>query len=518
MCGILLLCSCARSRGKECPKAQAHRGPDDYRTGVFRGKPYRFDRLQVTGDAVKGMQPAPDAPFLLANAEVYSASKPIGSFSLQSDCAKLLELVSTAPPGEVGSALAQLTAEFAMVWQGDGGETHAARDHYGVRPLYSATCSLCHDRAFASELLPLAQFPEYGGTADQLRPGVVSQNLVSVPMPRAPKLHLDVAHAFACAVGARMTNCEHTSEIGVLLSGGLDSTAVAYIMSISQLKGRPPIRAFTFYHDSKSQDLKCARKVAAAIDIPLEEIHVQPTLEDVRRCIRVIGSYDTTTVRASTMQMLAFQQIRERFPAIKVVLCGEGADELLGGYQYFLATPSPAEAEAESIRLMSEIHRYDGLRVDRTAAAYGFEVRLPFLDAQFVETVRAAAPATERFAKSMLTKSWFRSKLAMGLCNIPEPVLEVIIGRSKAALSDAVGGTWIDTLKIMIARRTGSSETPPPYSDGPTPVTAEEQFYLRCFRDAFPLVQRSPIKHYWMPKWQPGATDPSATTWACYSS
>lgn len=529
MCGIQLLCTCARGSPTtfDCVPL-SWRGPDDYRTGLFDGRPYRFDRLQLTGEASGGMQPflAEDL-FMLANAEIYNMTiEEYDSYALKSDCGALVDVVrDKANATDVAKSLSQMIAEFAVVWCNAPGLPCAARDRYGVRPLYSAVCDQCGQRVFASELYALTGL-QYAATVDQWAPGYVYDATTvwpcQVALPSAAPLQLNIPQAFAVAVGHRLTNCEHTSEIGILLSGGLDSTAIAYVAAKSHLEGQPPLRAFTFFHDENSPDLQNARSVAAALNIPLVELLVRPTLDDVQRCIAAIGSYDTTTVRAATMQFVAFTQIRERYPAIKVVLSGEGADELLGGYDYFKAAPSAADAAEECDRLLQDVHRYDGLRVDRTAASHGIEVRLPFLDAHFISTVQAAGGPEVRFpvdAQRIISKSWFRSHIALGFSGIPEAVAEVIVGRAKAAMSDAVGASWVDTVKVLTARRVGETTPPPqPYKDGPTPQTPEEQFYLRCFRTAYPLVQCSPIKYYWMPKWQPTATDPSATTWECFKS
>lgn len=336
-------------------------------------------------------------------------------------------------------------------------------------------------------------------------------------LPKPDPIPLDVAHAFAACVNARLMGCERSSEIGVLLSGGLDSTLIAYLASMTKTK-TPPLRFFTFYHSESSPDLKWARVIAAALNVPLVEYHIRPTLGDLMETVKGISSFDTTTVRASTMQQLAFKRMRQEYPHLKVVLCGEGADELLGGYQYFKRAPSTADAAEECDRLLDEIHLFDGLRVDRTAGMYGFEVRLPFLDSAFVETVKRV-PHAERFdLDSLTTKAWFRSKIASGLPRIPEAVLEVVLGRAKDAMSDAVGTSWRDDAMRLCSSshlRKGAVA----FADGPSPATDEERFYINVFKEAYPLVKHSPIPHYWQPRWIDGAArgDPSATTWACYN-
>ena len=525
MCGLQLLFTCATTRFVEPSQCLRARGPDEFRAGMAAHRPYRFDRLHVTGERNQGMQPSTVRDVtMMANAEVFLPPQAITSCetSLKSDCGVLMHAFSKSKGlASLSEELSALPAEFAAVWVDEHtGIVIACRDAYGVRPLYQARCIFCKNVVFASELGALARFPEYADTVVQVKPKHLTTGncAADVVLPKPDPIPLDVAHAFASVVGARLLGCEQSSEVAVLLSGGLDSTAVAYLASMAQLPNKPKLRFFTFFHNTESPDLKWARVVASTLKVPLVEYHIKPTLEDVKETVRVVSSFDTTTVRASTMQLLAFKRMRRDFPSIKVVLCGEGADELLGGYQYFKCAPNERAAEAECDYLLENIHLYDGLRVDRTAARFGFEVRLPFLDARFIETVKKIS-IEERFdLDSSTTKSWFRAKLAMGLPRIPEAVLEVILGRAKDAMSDAVGASWREEVGRLAASNVLSSHTVQ-LEGGPTPRTAEERFYAACFVEAYPLVKKSPIPDYWKPRWinQEDEADPSATTWPCYS-
>lgn len=175
MCGLQLLCACAHCQGVEPTRSVRARGPDEFRSGLIALRPYRFDRLHVTGEGRDGMQPAYNgATAMMANAEVFAAHevREACNSNLKSDCGLLLDLFSNCKDIDTFSVhLSKVQAEFSALWiDVTQGTVLACRDTYGVRPLYHAECSLCNQSVFASELGALAQFSMYADTVKQVPP------------------------------------------------------------------------------------------------------------------------------------------------------------------------------------------------------------------------------------------------------------------------------------------------------------------------------------------------------------
>lgn len=510
MCGLIFGCNCAAAPARAL--AVSHRGPDAWIAGNIDGYFFAFNRLVVNGcDNYLGMQPISNVNgVLLANAEVYKKLT-----TAKTDCVILRNALETQQGFPAAcAAISKLTAEFALVWRCIlTGSTVVARDKYGVRPLYRAQCALCNKMSFASEasalrvsnLKNIEQVPP-GGLLIYTDDG--SQPPTTLVLPPSPNI-LRSGLAFQCAVGSRLLGCPNSADgAAILLSGGLDSTAVAYAASL--VKFAPVLHAVTFYYDDQSPDLVAARAVAKELNMPLTEIKVQPTLDDACRAAQTLSTYDITTVRAGTLQLAALKELRRLKPNLKVLLAGEGADEALGGYQYFKHAPSADEAADECQRLLAQIHKFDGLRVDRAAGQFGFEVRLPFLDSAFVGQIQSVSPAV-RFPPAVngLTKAWFREELMSALPQMGPAVKAVVSGRHKDALSDACGYSWVDYLAEASSAHMPATPSPP--IGWPVPLTPEAAQYYAAYVDYFGVDSPPPIPHYWMPRWC-DAADPSART------
>lgn len=237
-------------------------------------------------------------------------------------------------------------------------------------------------------------------------------------------------------------------------------------------------------------------------------VDVDDALAVVAQTIYAIESYDITTVRASVWQYLLGKYIAAQTD-IKVLICGELSDELMSGYKYFHKAPDAAAMHRENIRLVRDIHRYDGLRTDRTMAAHGLEVRLPFADVDFVDYILSLDPAY-RMPQDGVEKYLFRKAFdSTGL--LPSDVL----WRSKEALSDGTSSqkdSWFSLLQDHIDTIVSDEE----FMEGKKrfvhcpPLTKEAYYYRLLFDQYFGDKHSGVIPYFWLPKWCGDVTDPSA--------
>jgi asparagine synthase (glutamine-hydrolysing) len=321
-----------------------------------------------------------------------------------------------------------------------------------------------------------------------------------------------LAHALEEAVAKRLNTVR---QLGACLSGGLDSSLVAAIAA--RLLSRRGKRLHTYSIGmAGSPDLEHARLVAAHIGSIHHERIVEPEdcLAVIPTVVRAIESFDITTVRASVGNYLVGRLVTETTPDVKVVLNGDGADEVLGGYLYMRAAPDDAAFEAETDRLLREIHRYDVLRSERSMAAHGLESRSPFLDRQFVSVARGLPTDALRPTARILEKTILRTAFAdTGL--LPERVL----WRRKEAFSDGISRaerSWFEMARAEGERRAGSGgswkRAAEAYTVNPPP-TAEALWYRQLFHESYPeAAAAAAAPAMWMPRFVAGATDPSART------
>uniref|UniRef100_A0A8C1VHL4 Asparagine synthetase [glutamine-hydrolyzing] n=1 Tax=Cyprinus carpio TaxID=7962 RepID=A0A8C1VHL4_CYPCA len=304
-------------------------------------------------------------------------------------------------------------------------------------------------------------------------------------------------------------------RIGCLLSGGLDSSLVAAtLVKLANEEQLPyPIQTFSIGAED-SPDVAAARKVAAHIGSEHHEVNFTPE-EGIRALEEVIvhlESYDITTLRASVGMYLISKYIREKTDSV-VIFSGEGSDELTQGYIYFHKAPSPKAAAEDSVRLLKELYLFDVLRADRTTAAHGLELRVPFLDHRFT-AYYLSLPEEMRVPKDGVEKHLLREAFK-GLKLIPDEIL----WRRKEAFSDGMTSmkkSWYSSLQEHIESEVNDSELEKANTRFPfNPPTTKEGFFIRqIFEKHYPdRCEWTP--HYWMPRWIK-ATDPSARTLSIY--
>nr|QBK87642.1 MAG: asparagine synthase [Marseillevirus LCMAC201] len=397
-----------------------HRGPDytssviltKFNCSIFLG----FHRLAIIGKTNSLL--VDGDTHLVCNGEIYNYKHLITKYRLpvktDSDCEVILQLYQHHPQ-LWPDVLEELDGVFAFVlYDNVRGRFFISRDRIGVRPLFEGNTQ--NTLAFASEgkAIPLV-------TAKPHLPGVlhdltlrnegweVSQsiwvkpgNYLNVPYMIAQNI---IRELFTNAVRKRLIS---DRPIGFLVSGGLDSSLVAAVAH--RLLGKQ-ITTFSIGLP-ESPDLLAARKVAAYLQSDHHEVIISTDdiLEALPNVIYHDETYDITTIRASIPMYLISKYISENTD-IKVIFSGEGADELLGGYLYFHKAPTCDAFQNETIRLMQELYKYDVLRGDRTTSAWGLEIRVPFLDADFISFVSNIDPSHKMPKRCTLDASPRSAKL-----------------------------------------------------------------------------------------------------------
>jgi asparagine synthase (glutamine-hydrolysing) len=277
---------------------------------------------------------------------------------------------------------------------------------------------------------------------------------------------------------------------GVLLSGGLDSSvigalAAGYADKRVETGDRerawwPRLHSFAIGLTG-SPDLAASERCAAAIGTVHHAFTftVQEGLDALRDVIWHIESYDVTTVRASTPMLLMARRIRAT--GVKMVLSGEGADEIFGGYLYFHKAPSPRAFHEETVRKLFDLHLYDCLRANKSMAAWGIEARVPFLDSRFLDVAMRVPARQKMVGERKIEKRVLREAFAGAL---PDEIL----WRQKEQFSDGVGYSWIDTLKASAESRVTDLEMSGAAERFPvgTPATKEAYVYRAIFEELFP--------------------------------
>lgn len=552
MCGIWAIFGATEDVSEyfSCALKMAHRGPDCFRIESipnFGNSCLAFHRLAIV-DSVYGMQPMRvfSLPhlYVIYNGEIYN-HKALGElygfkYHTKCDGEVILHLYNKFG-GEKTAQLMDGVFAFAVV-DTRKKQVHLGRDTFGVRPMFILKSP--KDRCFAicSEVKGLLKLqkdldgvesviepflPGYHASLSFQTDGVAVikkmssyTTLTKVPeFDFAVKLKSDVKEniraLFTEAVRKRLMS---DRRIGCLLSGGLDSSLVAAVLvKLARESGISyPIQTFSTGMTG-STDLAAARKVADFLGTEHHEVVFTPEegLAAIPAVIDHLESYDITTVRASVGMFLVSKYIREKTDTV-VIFSGEGSDELVQGYIYFHKAPSPEAADAESKRLLKDLYLYDVLRGDRSTAAHGLEIRVPFLDVAFTSYFLSLEPSI-RQPRDGIEKYLLRSSF-----DDAELLPREILWRPKEAFSDGVsstepGASWYEIIQKYCGKVVSDLklETAPERYSFNTPKTKESYYYRKIFESKFP-GQSHVIPYFWLPKWS-DTEDPSARTLSHYT-
>ena len=482
-------------------KKVRHRGPDW--SGIYSSKNavMAHERLAIV-DPTSGKQPIlsdDNTKAIAVNGEIYNHLELRDNFAkdykfrTDSDCEIILALYKK----NKYDFLNQLNGIFAFALYDSDNDTYfIARDHMGIIPLYigwdkkgtlyvASELKSLEGVCSKIELFPPGHYLE-SNKEDYVKwynPEWVKFNNVSDAKTSISELH----DSLSSAVKRQLMS---DVPYGVLLSGGLDSSitsALAKRFSSKRIESGdtqdawwPQLHSFSVGLEG-SPDLKAAKVVSDHIGTIHHEIifTIQEGIDALRDVIYHLETYDITTVRASTPMYLMARAIKSL--GIKMVLSGEGADELFGGYLYFHKAPSAEELHNETVRKLNKLHQYDCLRANKALAAWGIEGRVPFLDKEFIEVAMNINPEDKMINKDRIEK-WVIRKA------FEEYLPDEVLWRQKEQFSDGVGYSWIDSLKDLVSKEITDEQMESASKKYPInpPQNKEEYYYRTIFEEHFP--------------------------------
>ena len=482
-------------------KKVRHRGPDW--SGIYSSKNaiMAHERLAIV-DPTSGKQPLisdDNKKAIAVNGEIYNHLELRDNFAkdykfrTDSDC----EIILALHKKNKYDFLNQLNGIFAFALYDSDNDTYfIARDHMGIIPLYigwdkkgtlyvASELKSLEGVCSKIELFPPGHYLESnkGDYVKWYNPEWVKFNNVSDAKTSISELH----DSLSSAVKRQLMS---DVPYGVLLSGGLDSSitsALAKRFSSKRIESGdtqdawwPQLHSFSVGLEG-SPDLKAAKVVSDHIGTIHHEIifTIQEGIDALRDVIYHLETYDITTVRASTPMYLMARAIKSL--GIKMVLSGEGADELFGGYLYFHKAPSAEELHNETVRKLNKLHQYDCLRANKALAAWGIEGRVPFLDKEFIEVAMNINPKDKMINKDRIEK-WVIRKA------FEEYLPDEVLWRQKEQFSDGVGYSWIDSLKDLVSKEITDEQMESASKKYPInpPQNKEEYYYRRIFEEHFP--------------------------------
>ena len=546
MCGIWLFISKKKFTENDFKSFNklSPRGPDYFKTinininfnnNYLKYITLGFHRLSIIDTTMRGSQPFEfiyenKIIYVMCNGEIYNYKKLIKYHNLtvnsSSDCEVLQQLYIKYGFDKM---IKLLRGEFSIILIESDMTTNEykffiGRDQVGVRPLYYG---INHNFICFSSLLK--GIPSLQTTlCNQFIPG----NYISFTNKKFQNIidkgtldyinHYDLNKKQSCinnekealklihdefikCVEYRMNS---DVPIGALLSGGLDSSIICAIASRYLKSKGKRLRTFSIGLKN-STDEYYAKMVSKYIN----SLHTHITIPEnhfinaIEQTIYTVESYDTTTIRASVGQYLISKYISENYD-IKVLLIGDGSDELTGGYMYFHNAPSPTKFHNENIRLLKDIHKYDGQRADRCISHNGLESRVPFLDYNFIDLYLRIDPSLRmpRIHNGKKMEKYLLRKAFEGF--LPEKVL----WRHKEAFSDGVSSlkkSWYEIIQEM-ANKKYTNDNIKEITTGILPKTAEEYMFRKIFEKYFTDNTTNVIPYFWLPKWSGKITEPSA--------
>ena len=507
MCGIVCAFNIksnsdkVRSNVLKMAKKVRHRGPDW--SGIYSDQKavLAHERLAIV-DPTSGKQPiiSDDGLKVIAvNGEIYNHIElkekytPNYNFKTESDCEVILALYQKKGI----NFLNDLNGIFAFALYDSSSDKYIiARDHMGIIPLYigwdkenifyvSSELKSLEGTCNKIELFPPGHYLESisGDLTKWYIPGWISYDNVKDSETKINLIH----DSLSAAVKRQLMS---DVPYGVLLSGGLDSSitsALAKKFASKRIESNdrqdawwPQLHSFSVGLEG-APDLKAAKIVADHIGTVHHEINftIQEGIDAIRDVIYHLETYDVTTVRASTPMYLMARSIKSL--GIKMVLSGEGADELFGGYLYFHKAPNANEFHQETVRKLDKLHQYDCLRANKSLAAWGIEGRVPFLDKEFIDIAMGINPEDKMIKNGRIEKWVLREAFK-------EYLPDSVLWRQKEQFSDGVGYSWIDSLKELVSKEVSDSNFKNASNTFPinTPQNKEEFYYRSIFKEHFP--------------------------------
>lgn len=509
MCGIFGILdiktdvSELRTQALELTKTLRHRGPDW--SGIWNNDNTILchERLAIV-DVDTGAQPLisnSGDQILAVNGEIYN-HKALASklaqpydFKTRSDCEVILPLYQQRGVEFIDD----LQGMFAFVLYDQEKDSYLiARDHIGIIPLYTGYDE--HGNFYvASEMKALApvcktisEFPPghymWSKTGEMTR--YYQRDWMQYDAVKENETNLDdLREAFEKAVKSHLMS---DVPYAVLLSGGLDSSLVSavaakYVAKRVEDEDKsdawwPRLHSFAVGLEG-APDLLAAQKVAEMIGTVHHEIHftIQEGLDAIRDVIYHLETYDTTTIRAATPMYLMTRKIKAM--GIKMVLSGEGSDEIFGGYLYFHKAPNAKEFHEETVRKLERLHMFDCARANKATSAWGVEARVPFLDKEFIDVAMRLNPQDKMCLDGKMEK-WILRKAFDNGDTLPAEVL----WRQKEQFGDGVGYSWIDSIRDFVDQEITDQQLATAEFRYPvnTPDTKEGYYYRTIFEGYFP--------------------------------
>uniref|UniRef100_A0A914KXJ3 Asparagine synthetase [glutamine-hydrolyzing] n=1 Tax=Meloidogyne incognita TaxID=6306 RepID=A0A914KXJ3_MELIC len=536
MCGIFAIfhpkecCKFSAEKAQKLSSRQKHRGPDFH--GFYQhpqnGNILAHERLAIVDlGCVQPLQGSKSDHQVVHNGEIYNheslRQNELINFEFRTHCdsESIIALYEKLRLNEGFERELCLTLDgvfaFALIY---GDEFMVARDPIGVKQLYWGTDSEGR-KLFSSELkviedscIEVFAFPP--GHYFTHKEGIVRYYNPNWFNWELATNHMDLLLLRNGLIQATEKRLMSDAPIGVLLSGGLDSSLVSAI-AVRKMHGLDNVghklRSFSIGLDANAPDLVAARKLAAILGTEHHECYfsVEEGIAALDKLIWHLETYDVTSIRASTPMYFLSKKITEL--GIKVVLSGEGADEIFGGYLYFHNAPNNEEFQKETIRRVNLLSTADCLRADKSCMAHSLEVRVPFLDKNFLQLAMNINPEYKRpkkeigrgerpIEKWILRKAFEREE---------DPFLpDEILWRQKEQFSDGVGYGWIDQLKDFCESQISDEEmnNAPNLFPHNTPTTKEAFYIRKIFHKYFPSEAAAETVLKWIPKWQENE-DPS---------
>jgi asparagine synthase (glutamine-hydrolysing) len=517
MCGILAIIGRAKDEQLvgELSKRMSHRGPDESDLHVTeKGHILSHERLSII-DLHSGKQPiqGTKTAYMVHNGEIYNHQElrdgvlKDHTFRTKSDSEVIVHLYE-----EFGYDFCnRLDGDWAFVVV-DGDDFIAGRDPMGVKPLYYGL----DERGriyFSSEMKPIADqcktfstFPP--GHFYTQKTGFVKYYKPEYEDYLKADQELDLELIRETLTEATRKRLMSDVPIGVLLSGGLDSSLTSAIASRLLAESGKKLQSFSIGLNADAPDAAAARKVAEYLGTEHHEIHftVEEGIKILDKLIWHLETYDLTSVRASTPMYFLSKAITDL--GVKVVLSGEGADEIFGGYLYFRNAPSAEDFQKETIERVQKLFTADLLRADKSTMAHGLETRVPFLDKAFLD-IAVRIKAEEKMPKTYDGKEKYILRKAFDTPDNPY-LPEEVLWRQKEQFSDGVGYNWIDQLIEYCATQVTDEQLAGAAAEFPynSPATKEAYFYRSIFNKYYPQVSAAQTVRKWIPKWQENL-DPS---------